>query len=81
MIKSLWNRIRQDKVLFGIFVFVCVAVAFDVFVLVFDIVQFAIVSNNRPALSRVFTPINIVAGVINLLAVLACVLYAIFRKK
>lgn len=81
MIKSLWNRIRQDKILFAIFVFVCVAVVFDIFVLAFDIVQFAVVSNNRPALSRAFTTINIVAGAINLLAVLACVLYAIFRKK
>lgn len=81
MIKSLWNRIRQDKILFAIFVFVCVAVVFDIFVLAFDFVQFVIVSNNRPALSRAFTTINIVAGAINLLAVLACVLYAIFRKK
>ena len=81
MIKSLWNRIRQDKILFSIFIFVCGVVAFDVFVLVFDVVQFAIVSNNRPALSVAFAPINFIAGALNLLAVAVCVLYAIFRKK
>jgi uncharacterized membrane protein len=81
MIKGLWHRIRQDKILFAIFVFVCVAVMFDLFVLVFDIVQFAIVSNNRPALATSFTALNIIAAALNLVAVAVCVLYAIFRKK
>ena len=81
MIKSLWNRIRQDKILFTIFIFVCIVVVFDLFVLAFDIVQFVIVSNNRPALSTSFATINMVASIMNLLVVASCVLYAIFRKK
>ena len=81
MIKKLWNRIINDKILFAIFCFVCVVVAFDLFVLAFDIVQFSVISNNRPALSAAFVSINVIASVLNLLAVVGCVLYAIFRKK
>lgn len=81
MIKGLWNRIKNDKILFAIFIFVCAVVSYDVFVLVFDIVQFVIISNNRPALANSFATINVIASVLNLIAVATCILYAIFRKK
>lgn len=81
MIKALWNRILNDKILFAIFVFVCVVVAFDVFVLVFDVVQFIMVASNRALYSKAFVAINVIASVMNLLAVAACVLYVVLRKK
>lgn len=79
--KELWNRILKDKILFVIFVAVCVTVLLDIALLVFDIVQFAIISNNRPALSAVFVPFNIVVVAVNILVAAAGICYAIFRKK
>ena len=81
MIKAVWNRILNDKILFAIFVFVCVVVAFDVFVLVFDVVQFIMVSSNRALYSKAFVAINVIASILNLIAVAACVLYVVLRKK
>ena len=81
MIKGLWNRILNDKILFAIFVAVCVVVVLDVAVLIFDIVEFVTISNNRAALSNVFVPFNIAMVVANLVVVAAGVCYAIFRKK
>ena len=81
MIKGLWNRILNDKILFAIFVAVCVVVVLDVAVLIFDIVEFVTISNNRAALSNVFVPFNIAMVVANLVVAAAGVCYAIFRKK
>ena len=79
--KELWNRILKDKVLFVIFVAVCVVSLLDFALLVFDVVQFVIISNNRPALSGAFVTFNIVAIVANILVAVAGICYAIFRKK
>ena len=81
MIKGLWNRILNDKILFAIFVAVCAVVVFDIAVLIFDIVEFAIISNNRASLSSLFVPFNVAIIVANLVVVAAGVCYAIFRKK
>ena len=81
MIKGLWNRILNDKILFAIFVAVCVVVVLDVAVLIFDIVEFVTISNNRASLSSLFVPLNVAIIVANLVVAAAGVCYAIFRKK
>lgn len=81
MIKSLWNRILNDKILFAIFVAVCAVVLFDLFMIVYDIVQLVTISNNRAALSSLFVPLNIAFIVSNLVVTAAGICYAIFRKK
>ena len=81
MIKGLWNRILNDKILFAIFVAVCVVAVLDVAVLIFDIVEFVTISNNRASLSSLFVPFNVAIIVANLVVVAAGVCYAIFRKK
>ena len=81
MIKGLWNRILNDRILFVIFVAVCVVAFLDLAVLVFDVVEIIIISNNRAALSGMFVPLNIVIMVSNILVAAAGIGYAIFRKK
>ena len=81
MIKKLWNRILNDKILFVIFIVVCAIVLFDLFVLVFDIVQFVIVADNSAALSNNFRWLNLLASGLTIIGVIGCFCYAIFRKK
>ena len=79
--KKLWNRIKNDKVLLGIFILVCIALVVDILIIAFDITQFIIIANNRAGLSSQFAVFNIVGSIVNLLAVMSVVLYIVLRKK
>ena len=79
--KRLWNRIKNDKLLFGLFVFVCVVIVFDLFTVVFDIIQLVIVSKNRAGIYGMFSVINLISGGLTALSAILITLYIVLRKN
>ena len=54
---------------------------FDLFVIVFDVCQFVRLEKNSIDRFGMFSEINIVAGVLNILAIVAVFIYLILRQK
>ena len=78
---NLMYRIRNDKKFFAIMMVVLFVVLFDLFVLVFDVVQFIELSKNAANRFAGFKSINIVAGIFSILATVAICVYLVLMKK
>ena len=79
--RDLIFKLKNDKLFAGFALGLAVVVLYDLFVAVFDIIQFAILTNNAAGLFNSFSAINITAGVVNVLAIIAVFVYMIFSRR
>ena len=73
--------LKNNKLLASVILVGALIVLFDLFVLTFDIVQFVKLSKNSADFMADFKPLNIVAGILNLMEVGFIVFYVIFRRR
>ena len=78
---KLFYKLKNDKLLLVISAVVSAIVLFDIFVIVFDIVQFAKLAKNSVDLISSFSALNIVAGVVSAVADLLVLFYLIFGQR
>lgn len=78
---SLLYKLKNDKLFLILFVSISAVVLFDLFMIVFDIVQFVKISQNSVNLFNGFVALNVFAGVINILAIAAVFVYFILNKR
>lgn len=74
-------KLKNDKLFLILFVSISAVVLFDLFMIVFDIVQFVKISQNAVNLFDGFVALNVFAGVINILAIAAILVYFILNKR
>ena len=74
-------RIKNNKLLAGIVFAVMLVVLFDLFVIIFDLIQIIKLSKNAVDYMSGFTAVNILGGVLSLLAVALVGFYIIFRRR
>ena len=74
-------KIKNNKLLSGIVFAVMLIVLFDLFVIVFDLIQFIKLSKNAVDYMNGFTAINVCGGIFSLIAVGLVVFYLIFRRR
>lgn len=74
-------KLKNDKLFLILFVSISAVVLFDLFMVVFDIVQFVKISQNAVNLFDGFVTLNVFAGVINILAIAAVLVYFILNKR
>lgn len=74
-------KLKNDKLFLALFVAVLFVVLFDLFMLVYDIVQFVKISQNSANLFNGFVSLNVFAGVLNILLIGAIILYFVFNLK
>ena len=81
MISSLIYKLKQSKVLFAIAIALLVVAVFDVAVIIFNVVELIVSSINPAKLVSGFLTFNIIAVIVNALAVICVILYILFRKR
>ena len=74
-------KLKNDKLFLALFVVVSVVVLFDLFMIIFDIIQFVKISQNSVNLFGSFISLNICAGVINILAIAGIIAYLVILKR
>lgn len=74
-------KLKNDKLFLILFVSISAVVLFDLFMVVFDIVQFVKISQNAVNLFDGFVALNVFAGVVNILAIAAVFVYFILNKR
>ncbi|MBQ4541360.1 MAG: hypothetical protein IJA23_00760 [Clostridia bacterium] len=74
-------KLKNDKLFLILFASISAVVLFDLFMIVFDIVQFVKISQNSVNLFNGFVALNVFAGVINILAITAILVYFILNKR
>ena len=74
-------KCKNDKLFLILFVSISAVVLFDLFMVVFDIVQFVKISQNSVNLFNGFVGLNVFAGVLNILAIAAVLVYFILNKR
>ena len=77
---SKFYKLKKNKWLFSLAIIIASVLLFDLFAIVFNIVQIAVLPGNRARLSGFFTPLNIIAICLNAVCVLLIVTYLIVRK-
>ena len=80
MVKFLY-KIKNNKLLSVVICLGVLIILFNLFVAVFDIVQIVMLSKNSANYMSAFKPLNIVAGILNLVEIGLIVFYLIFRKR
>lgn len=77
---NIFYRLKKDRVLFALLLLCAIILIFEVTVLVYDIVQMAMILANSTALSPAFLVLNIVATALLALAVSLIAIYVAKRK-
>ena len=77
---SKFLKLKKNKLLFSLVIVCAVVALFDVFMIVFNIVQVAAMNKNAASLTGMFLPVNIVAICLNVVSVMLIVAYLIYRK-
>lgn len=78
---KLLYKIKNNKLLAGIILAVFAIILFDLFVIVFDIIQYVKLSKNAVDYMNGFVAVNVIGGVLSLIAVGLIVFYLIFRSR
>ena len=78
---KLLYKLKNDKLFLILFVSISAVVLFDLFMVVFDIVQFVKLTQNSVNLFNGFVGFNVFAGVINILALASVLVYFILNKR
>ncbi len=74
-------KFKNDKLFLILFSLISIVVLFDLFMIIFDIVQFVKISRNSVNLFDGFVGLNVFAGVLNILAIAAVLVYFILNKR
>ena len=78
---KLFYKLKNDKLFLLLFAAISVIVLFDLFMLIFDIIQFVKISQNSVNLFNGFVTLNVFAGVINILAIAVIIAYLAVSKR
>ena len=78
---KLFYKLKNDKLFLLLFALISVIVLFDLFMLIFDIIQFVKISQNSVNLFNGFVTLNVFAGVINILAIAVIITYLAVSKR
>lgn len=78
---KLFYKLKNDKFFLLLFAAISVIVLFDLFMLIFDIIQFVKISQNSVNLFNGFVTLNVFAGVINILAIAVIIAYLAVSKR
>lgn len=74
-------KLKNDRLFLILFAVVSFVVLFDLFMIVYDIVQFVKISKNSVDLFASFISLNLFAGVVNILVIAAIVAYFVVGFK
>lgn len=74
-------KIKNNKLIFSALAVLFSVLVFDLFVAVFDIVQFISLQKNAVNRFSGFIQINILAGILNVLVVALIIVYLIISKR
>ena len=74
-------KCKNDKLFMALCIVISVAFLFDLFMIIFDIIQFVKLAQNSVNLFNGFVALNVFAGVINILAGFAVSVYLILNKR
>lgn len=74
-------KFKNNKLFFAVAIALLLVVVYDVFVLTFDIIQFAKLSESAVNRFSGFETINILAGVLNAAMIVLIVFYMIFSRR
>ena len=74
-------KCKTDKLFLSLFSLMSVVILFDLFMVVFDIVQFVKISQNSVNLFNGFVALNVFAGVLNIFAIAVVLVYFILNKR
>lgn len=74
-------RLKNDKMFLCECLVVCCLLIFDVFMIAFDVVQFAKLSRNSADLFNGFVSLNIISAVVNFLVIVMVVLFIMLQNK
>ena len=77
---SKFLKLKKNKWLFSLAIIIASVLLFDLFTIVFNVIQILVLPGNRARLSGFFTPLNIIAICLNAVCVLLIVAYLIVRK-
>ena len=80
MIKSLFYKMKREKLAFFAMICVFVCLALDVALLIFDVIELAIVKTNSAKLAGMFLGINIFVIALNALTVAFIIVLLILKK-
>lgn len=80
MIKSLFYKMKREKLAFLAMICVFVSLALDVALLIFDVIELAIVKTNSAKLAGMFLGINIFVIALNALTVAFIIVLLILKK-
>ena len=80
MIKSLFYKKKREKLAFVAMICVFVCLALDVALLIFDVIELAIVKTNSAKLAGMFLGINIFVIALNALTVAFIIVLLILKK-
>lgn len=78
---KLFYKLKNDKLFLLLFTAISLIVLFDLFMLIFDIIQFVKISQNSVNLFNGFVTLNVFAGVINILAIAVIIAYLAVSKR
>ena len=77
---SKFYKLKKNKWLFSLAIVIASVLLFDLFAIVFNIVQICILPGNKARLAAGFVTLNIVTICLNAVCVLLIVTYLIVRK-
>ena len=80
MIKSLFYKMKREKLAFLAMICVFVCLTLDVALLIFDVIELAIVKTNSAKLAGMFLGINIFVIALNALTVAFIIVLLILKK-
>lgn len=80
MIGELKYRMKNDKWFLLLVCFCSLCLLFSVAVAVFDIIQIVVVKKSAVMLSGAFLAMNIVSGALNILCIIAVIVYAFVKR-
>ena len=74
-------KFKNNKLFFAVAIALLLVAVYDVFVLIFDIIQFAKLSESAVNRFSGFETINVLAGVLNAAMIVLIVFYVIFSRR
>lgn len=79
---KLIKKLKQNKLMFAIAIFMLVVGILDIFLIIFDITQLILALNSPASLGSAFIFLNVFIGVINLICLALFIMYLmIYQRK
>lgn len=81
MLNKILYKLKNNKLFAGIIISIFAVILFDLFVIIFDLIQVVKLSKNAVDYMNGFIALNVTGGILSLLAVGLVVFYIIFRRR